>query len=208
MHVNSSEYSVVALFSSDLKQVVTSFNTKSKVRDLLADGVERCDYEKGGSAGFFAASRALAKKAGIKKSHLQIVTHVDTREWDIRNNVSHEEISFKEHLFLAIANEGLVLPDKLSLKETFTERKFVDIPTVLSSWSLPDSNPNRLNHFRAMALVRCLIFIQNFVGNDPVFKPFTHMLDGLYHKQGINLHTYISVITRGRATWKGTRIHR
>lgn len=187
---------MVVLLSSDLKQVATGYCPHDKIRKFFGGKIESRDGEYNTSEEDVAtacAMRELYAEAGIHQSNLTIIVPVHIRRWSRIDPISKKNVRIFQYFFLACLKEGIQLPTTVAEEDEMTDRKFLDILQVLTSWSLPIGDVERINPIHAIGLMRCLHFLEEKFSGDRRFESFFQMLAHLYNA-GIHRDSYITQI--------------
>ena len=187
---------MIIMFRSDLKQVATGYCPHDGMRKFFGGKIELADIQFNTSEEIVAmncAFRELQAEAGISQSDISFITKVHVRRWGRYDTFTKKRVSVFQYFFIACAKESVPLPTKVDEEDEMTDRKFLDIHQVLTSWSLPYGDRERTNPIHAIALMRCLHFLEENISGDKRFESFFQMLDRLEEK-GVHRDTYIAEI--------------
>ena len=187
---------MVIVLNSDLKQVATGYCPQDGIRKFFGGKIELEDTQFNTSEEIVAMNcvfRELQAEAGISQSDISFITKLNIRRWVRYDKVTKKQVPVFQYFFVAFAKDSLKLPTKVDEEDEMTDRKFLDIHQVLTSWSLPYGDRERTNPIHAIALMRCLHFLEENISGDKRFESFFQMLDRLEEK-GVHRDTYIAEI--------------
>lgn len=180
--------SINVLMSEDLSMIATGYESPGRsrragVRKLFGGSVSHEDMAPNRTLRDIALAcviRETCEEAGITRSDFEILNWVGEPRVYYRTGESVFQFAF-----LSIARAGLVLP--VAADGELSDRRFITIPDLLTSWRLSKKNPVRFNPYHAIAVAKALQFLRTLTGGDERFAVFHELIAFVLPRSGVHI---------------------
>ncbi len=188
------------IFSDDLKNVAIGHDKKQGSDKFFGGGFSSEDAVRGpltteAEAAYACGLREVYEEAGITKKQLSIYTQIGE---PVIRTVNHREtgerILLSRYTFLAVAKEGIILPEHTKGEAEMGNRRFVPVISVLRAGLLPRDHSKKFNPHHAQILAETLLAIRTMASDgNPGYDQFFSLLHGL-KLCGFDINWYTSRI--------------